>query len=73
MEAQAFVESDTDKLLDVGMSVIPKDSVIHQMIGEIREWHASEPDWRKARERLEPRATAMTNTVAIATWFRITV
>lgn len=52
MEAQAFVESDTDKLLDVGMSVIPKDSVIHQMIGEIREWHAGEPDWRKARERL---------------------
>ncbi len=52
MEAQAFVESDTNKLLDVGMSVIPKDSVIHQMIGEIREWHASEPDWRKARERL---------------------
>ena len=53
MEAQAFVESDTDKLLDVGMSVIPKDSVIHQMIGEIREWHAGEPDWRKARERLD--------------------
>ncbi|MFT5193134.1 MAG: ADP-ribosylglycohydrolase [Cellvibrionaceae bacterium] len=53
MEAQAFVESDTDKLLDVGMSVIPKDSIIHQMIGEIREWHAGEPDWRKARERLE--------------------
>ena len=53
MEAQAFVESNTDKLLDVGMSVIPKDSIIYQMIGEIREWHAGEPDWRKARERLQ--------------------
>ena len=53
MEAQAFVESNTDKLLDVGMSVIPKDSIIYQMIGEIREWHAAEPDWRKARERLQ--------------------
>lgn len=53
MEAHAFVESDIDKLLDVGMSFIPQDSIIHQMIGEIREWHASEPDWRKARERLD--------------------
>lgn len=52
MEAQAFVESDIDKLIDVGMSVIPKDSIIYQMIGEIREWHAGEPDWRKGRERL---------------------
>lgn len=54
MEAQAFVDGDNDieKLLDVGMAVIPKDSIIYQMIGEIREWHAGEPDWRKARERL---------------------
>ncbi len=53
MEAQAFVESNTDILLDVGMSVIPKDSIIYQMIAEIREWHAGESDWRKAREWLQ--------------------
>ncbi|MEM7116037.1 MAG: ADP-ribosylglycohydrolase family protein [Chloroflexota bacterium] len=53
MEAQAFVESDINKLIDCGLSVIPKDSIIHYMINEIRDWHAAEPDWRKAREKLD--------------------
>src|SRR5262245_38098796 len=53
MEAQAFVESDIDKLIDVGLSFIPRDSVIARMIGDIRDWHAEEPDWRKAREFLD--------------------
>jgi len=52
MEAQAFVESDIRKLIDTGLSFIPKDSVIYQMIGDIRSWHAAEKDWRVARERL---------------------
>ncbi len=50
MEAQAFVESDIDRLIDTGLSVIPTDSVIARMIAEIREWHAKEPDWRATRE-----------------------
>jgi ADP-ribosylglycohydrolase len=53
MEAQAFVESNLDKLIDVGLSFIPQDSVIARMIGDIRDWHAEEPDWRKARELLD--------------------
>jgi ADP-ribosylglycohydrolase len=52
MEAQAFVESDIDKLLDVGVSFIPKNSVIYRMIADIREWHAAEPDWHKSREKI---------------------
>jgi len=48
MEAQAFVESDIDRLIDIGVSFIPKDSVIYRMIADIRQWHAEEPDWRKA-------------------------
>jgi ADP-ribosylglycohydrolase len=52
MEAQAFVESDINKLLDVGVSFIPKDSVIYRMIADIREWHAAEPDWHKGRKKL---------------------
>ena len=55
MEAQAFVESDINKLIDTGQSVIPKDSVIYTMINDIREWHAKEPDWRKGRELLAER------------------
>jgi ADP-ribosylglycohydrolase len=52
MEAQAFVESDTNKLIDTAVSLIPKDSVIFRMIDDIRQWHAEEKDWRKTRERI---------------------
>ena len=55
MEAQAFVESDINKLIDTGASVIPNDSIIYAMINDIREWHAKEPDWRKGRELLADR------------------
>lgn len=53
MESQAFVESDIDRLIDTGLSVIPADSLIYRMIGEIRAWHAQAPnDWRATRERI---------------------
>jgi len=52
MEAQAFVESDINNLIDTAVSLIPKDSVIFRMIDNIREWHAEEKDWRKTRERI---------------------
>lgn len=55
MESQAFVESDINKLIDTGLSVIPKDSIIYYMINDIRGWHAKEPDWRKGRELLAAR------------------
>jgi ADP-ribosylglycohydrolase len=53
MEAQAFVESDIDKLIDTAVSLIPEDSIIYRMIGDIRAWHAKEPDWRKTRRQIE--------------------
>jgi len=49
LEAQAFVERDLNKLLDAAVSLIPNNSLIYRMIGQIREWHAAEPDWRKTR------------------------
>jgi hypothetical protein len=52
MEAQAFVETDIDHLIDAGLSFIPRDSVIYRMIGDLREWRGQEPDWRKAFGRL---------------------
>jgi ADP-ribosylglycohydrolase len=56
MEAQAFVESDINALLDTGVSVIPKNSIIYRMIDEIRQWHAHDPaDWRKTREKIAAR------------------
>lgn len=52
MQSQAFVEPDIQKLLDVGLSLIPADCLIRCLINDIREWHAGEPDWRVARAQI---------------------
>lgn len=53
MESMAFVTSDINALLDAGLAQIPVESVIAGMIADIRRWHETEPDWRKARELLQ--------------------
>ena len=54
MEAAAFVESDTNKLLDTGIAQIPNDSVVYRMIGDIRGWHAKNgDDWRATLRAIE--------------------
>jgi ADP-ribosylglycohydrolase len=53
MEAQAFVESDMNALIDTAVGFVPKDSVIFGMIDDIRGWHVTENDWRKTRELIE--------------------
>ena len=52
LEAQAFVERDIEKLLDVGVSVIPSDSLIYRMISDLRNWRTADNDWRKTRQRI---------------------
>ncbi len=52
IEAQAFVERDLNRLLDTAVCFIPGNSLIYRMIGQIREWHAAEPDWRKTRAQI---------------------
>lgn len=52
MEAQAFVESDIDRLIDIGVSVIPRSSVICRMIGDLREWHQHDCDWKRTFHRI---------------------
>jgi ADP-ribosylglycohydrolase len=53
MEAAAFVEQDMNKILDIGLSFIPQDSVIAKMIADIREIHAKEPDWHKGFQEMK--------------------
>ena len=54
MEAQAFVEDDIDKLLDVGVAQIPTDSILAQMIRDIRQWHSDNPqDWRQTFKKIQ--------------------
>ncbi len=52
MEAQAFVEAELNRLIDVGVGLIPADSTIARLIADIREWHAADRDWRAAREKI---------------------
>jgi ADP-ribosylglycohydrolase len=53
MEAQAFVESDINTLLDTAVNLIPRDSIITRVINDLRAWHADTPDdWRATREKI---------------------
>ena len=53
MEAQAFVERDINCLIDTGLSVIPRDSIIARLIADLRDWHAKDNDWRKTFHRIQ--------------------
>ncbi len=55
MEAEAFVSSDIDHLIDVGLSVIPGNSLIAALARDVRAWSAELTDWRDARQRIEDR------------------
>lgn len=48
MVAEAFVESEIDRLLDTGVSVIPPDCEVRKLIDDIREWHIHDKDWRRS-------------------------
>ena len=53
--AQAFVETDVERLLDTAQSLIPADSLIDRVIDDVREWHATGEDWRKGYQRIDER------------------
>ena len=53
MVAQAFVEPDIDRLLDTALGLIPADSTIARLIGDVRAWHAEEPDWRVTLRQIQ--------------------
>ncbi len=55
MESMAFVESDTQALLETALGFIPTDSIIRQLIDDVREWSRTEADWRATRERVAAR------------------
>ena len=52
MESEAYVEAGIDRLIDVGVAQIPKDSIIYRMIADLRNWHAADGDWRKTYRRI---------------------
>ena len=55
MEAQAFVKSNPQQLLETALRLIPAEALIARVIHDIRAWHAAEPDWRVTRARIAGR------------------
>ncbi|HMS56354.1 MAG TPA: ADP-ribosylglycohydrolase family protein [Fimbriimonadaceae bacterium] len=53
MVSQAYVEHNLDTLIDTALEWIPTDSDIARMIGDIRNWHRNEKNWKENRARLE--------------------
>ena len=52
LEAQAFVEKDINKLIEVAKNLIPKNSIIYQLISDIQDWRSGNSDWEQAREKI---------------------
>ena len=53
MEAQAFVDPRIDQLIDTGLSYVPPDCLINQLVNDVRNWRRQDDDWRLTRERIE--------------------
>jgi ADP-ribosylglycohydrolase len=53
MEAEAFVSNDINHLLDVGLKFVPANSLIAQLVNDIRDWAQFDRDWKKTRQRIE--------------------
>ena len=51
MQAQAFVESNIDKLLEIGCSMV-RDDLLLRVVGDVREQCARSGDWRVVRRWL---------------------
>ena len=57
MEAQAFVEDDVQKLLQVGLGFVPNDALIRHVVEDVRDWHAGDNghDWQRTRALIAER------------------
>lgn len=52
IESAAFVISDTDTLIDIGLSYLPKQSAIHKAVACARACRANGLSWQQARKKL---------------------
>ena len=53
MEAMAFVENDTKKIIEHCKNYAPKNSVIYKLISDIQDWSSGNLDWEQARSKIE--------------------
>jgi len=53
MVSAAFVEKNMSRLLDIGVSHIPKNSLIAKVHRDVREWAKKDKDWHRTYDRIE--------------------
>ena len=53
MISAAFVEKDMNRLLDIGVAQLPKNSTIAKVHRDVREWAKKDKDWRKTYDRID--------------------
>jgi len=54
MYAEAFFESDPEKIVRAALRCVPKDSQFHTCISDVLAWHAEHPDdWTRTWEKIE--------------------
>ena len=53
MEAMAFIENDTKKIIEHCKKYIPNDSIIYKLISDIQDWRSGNLDWEQARSKIE--------------------
>ena len=51
LESQAFTETNTGVLLEIGKRYIPNTSMIYRLVNDIQDWHVNEPSWKKTRQK----------------------
>lgn len=52
MESAAFVESDFNKLIKVGLSYIPEDCGVAKCINDVIKWHSEGLTWLETRDAI---------------------
>jgi len=52
LESIAFIESDSDQLLDLALDQLPETSLIRQAVTDTRNWWGLLRDWRVVREKI---------------------
>ncbi len=52
VESAAFLISDREKLLDIGLSMIPPECRTAQAVQDTRRWFSENPDWKEIRGKI---------------------
>ena len=52
LESQAFVETNINRLIATGLSVIPENSLIHKGVTDTCSWWMQSGDWKTVRDKI---------------------